>query len=91
VVTESRLRVDGMVAAQRSRSRWVLPEIFTAGWEVWARIEKIRATENAVSLGQAEGIYLTREGENPDTAQTILHQKCHDWGSHGRGFHPATQ
>ncbi len=80
-----------MVAAQRSRSRWVLPEIFTAGWEVWARIEKIRATENAVSLGQAEGIYLTREGESPDTAQTILHQKCHDWGSHGRGFHPATQ
>jgi hypothetical protein len=30
-----------MAAAQQSRSRWVLPEIFTAGWEFWARIEKI--------------------------------------------------
>jgi len=74
-----------------SRSRWVFPEIFAAGWEFWGRTEKICATENAVSLGQAEGIYLRTEGETPDTTQTILRQKCHDWGSHGRELHPATQ
>ena len=57
---------------------------------VLGRTEKICATENAVSLGQTEGIYLTGKEKGPIALKPFSVEKCHDRGSHGRGFQSRT-